>query len=142
MTITARRCVSSAIVLVLAGCAGETTIQVKGKVLVDGQPLTVGTVIFTPDAARGNTSMHEPRGQLDANGVYHLYQTKDNPAVSPGWYKISISTQRLKDPKDPFSYVSLIPTKFANPETSGLALEVVANPSPGAYDIALPANKP
>jgi hypothetical protein len=35
----------------------------------------------------------------------------------------------------------VIPTKFANPETSGLALEVVANPAPGAYDIALPAKE-
>jgi hypothetical protein len=139
MTIAARRCLWSAIVFVLAGCGGETTIQVKGKVLVDGQPLTVGTVIFTPDAAKGNTSLDEPRGQLDANGVYHLYRTKGSTAVAPGWYKISISAQRLKDPKDPYSYVSRIPTKFANPETSGLALEVVADPAPGAYDIALPA---
>jgi hypothetical protein len=141
MTITARRCLSSAMVFILAGCGGETTIQVKGKVLVDGQPLTVGTVIFTPDAAKGNTSLHEPRGQLDANGVYTLQQTKDSSAVAPGWYKISISAQRLKDPKDPYSYVSVIPTKFANPQTSGLALEVVANPAPGAYDIAVPAKE-
>jgi hypothetical protein len=35
----------------------------------------------------------------------------------------------------------VIPTKFANPQTSGLALEVVANPAPGAYDIAVPAKE-
>jgi hypothetical protein len=142
MRMSSRRCLCNVFVFVLAGCGrGETTIPVKGKVLVDGQPLTVGTVIFTPDAVRGNTSLHEPRGKLDATGVYQAYQTKDRTGVAPGWYKISISAQRLKDAKDPYSYVSVIPTKFAHPETSGLALEVVANPAPGAYDMALSAKE-
>ncbi len=143
MTMNSRRCLCSVIVFVLAGCGrGETTIPVKGKVVVDGQPLMIGTVIFTPDAARGNTSLHEPRGKLDANGVYQAYQTKDHAGVAPGWYKISISAQRLTDPKDLYSYVSVIPTKFAHPETSGLALEVVDNAVPGTYDIALSAMEP
>lgn len=143
MTMSSRRCLCSAIVFVLAGCGqGETTIPVKGKVLVDGLPLTVGTVIFTPDAAKGNTSLHEPRGKLDANGVYQVYQTKDREGVAPGWYKISISAQRLTDAKDPYSYASVIPTKFARPDTSGLALEVVDKPAQGAYDITLSAREP
>jgi hypothetical protein len=143
MTMRLGRFLSSALLCVLAGCGrGGTTIPVEGKVLVDGQPLTVGTVIFTPDAARGNTSAHEPRGNLDANGVYRLSVTKDRTAVPPGWYKISISAQRLKDPNDRYSYVSLIPSKFAHPETSGLALEVVDNPAQGAYDIALSGKRP
>ena len=142
MNMSWRRCLCSLTVFVLAGCSrGETTIPVKGKVLVDGQPLTIGTVIFTPDPAKGNTSMHEPRGKVDANGDYQAFQTKDHAGVAPGWYKISITAQRLKDAKDPFSYASVIPTKFANPETSGLALEVTNNPVPGAYDIALSAKE-
>ena len=62
--------------------------------------------------------------------------------MAPGWYKISISAQRLADPKDPYSYVSVIPTKFANPATSGLALQVVDHAAAGAYDIALSAKEP
>jgi hypothetical protein len=136
-------CLCGVVLCVLAGCdRDETTVRVEGKVLVDGQPLTVGTVIFTPDAAKGNTSQHEPRGKLDANGVYRVYLAKDREGVPPGWYKISISAQRLKDAKDPYSYVSVIPAKFANPETSGLALQVVDNPAAGAYDIALSTKKP
>jgi hypothetical protein len=143
MTICSRRCLCSAMIFVLAGCGrGEITIPVTGKVLVDGQPLTVGTVIFTPDAAKGNASLHEPRGKLDANGVYQVYRTKDHPGAAPGWYKISICAQRLADPKDLYSYVSVIPTKFAHPDTSGLALEVVDHPAAGAYDIALSATGP
>jgi hypothetical protein len=143
MTMRSRRCLCSVIVFVLAGCGGgETTVPVKGKVLVDDQPLTHGTVILTPYAAKGNASMHEPRGKLDKNGVFQVFQTKDGEGATPGWYKISISAQRMKDPKDPYSYASVIPTKFANPETSGLTLEVVDNPAPGAYDIVLSAKEP
>ncbi len=140
---SSRRCLCSVILFVLAGCSrGETLPAVKGKVLVDGQPLTVGTVIFTPDAAKGNTLLHEPRGKLDANGVYQASQTKDQAGVAPGWYKISITAQRLKDPNDRYSFVSVIPVKYANPETSGLALEVVDKPAPGTYDLALSATEP
>ena len=143
MMMSSRRCLCSVMVFVLAGCShGETTSTVTGKVLVDGQPLTIGTVVFTPDAAKGNTSMHEPRGKLDANGVFHVFQTKDGGAVSPGWYKISIRAQRLKDPTDRYSQMSVIPTKFASPETSGLTLEVVDHPAPVAYDITLSAKEP
>jgi hypothetical protein len=142
MSMSSRRCLCSVFVFVLAGCGrGETTIPVKGKVLLDGQPLTIGTVIFTPDAAKGNTSLDEPRGKLDANGVYQVHNAKDRAETAPGWYKISISAQRLKDPSDRFSYESVIPAKFANPQTSGLALEVVAEPASGAYDITLSASK-
>ncbi len=124
--------------LVSAGCSrGEPTVPVEGKVLVDGKPLTVGTVIFTPDRARGNTSQFEPRGKIDEEGTYRATTTKDGSGVPPGWYKISVSAQRLRDPKDVFSYQSVIPTKYANPDSSGLALEVVEHPAPGAYDITL-----
>jgi hypothetical protein len=142
MTRISRCCLCGAFIFVLTGCARETIIPVVGRVLFDDQPLTFGMVIFTPDASRGNTSRHEPRGKLDANGVYQAYQTKDQPGLAPGWYKISISAQRMKDPNDSYSYESVIPTRFANPETSGLALEVVANAAPGAYDITLSSKNP
>jgi hypothetical protein len=143
MTTSGRRWLGCLVLCVLAGCGkGDTVFPVDGKVLVDGQPLTVGTVIFTPDTSKGNSSQAEPRGQLDANGVYRVYMTKDREGVPPGWYKISISAQRLKDAKDPLSYVSVIPSKYTNPKTSGLVLQVVDNPAPGAYDIKLSTKQP
>ncbi len=127
------------LLLLLAGCGPpqEATVPVAGKVLVDGQPLTAGTVIFTPDTAKGNTSLHEPRGKLDGQGVYHLFLTKQREGAPPGWYKISLSAQRRKDANDRYSYVSVLPAKYADPEESGLALQVVAKPGPGAYDLTL-----
>ncbi len=123
----------------LAGCGeqGESAIPVEGKIIYNGQPLTVGTVIFTPDAAKGNTSMNEPRGKLDENGTYRLHLRKDREGAPPGWYKISVSAQKLRDSKDIYSYASVIPAKYANPQTSGVAVQVVENAAPGAYDIAL-----
>jgi hypothetical protein len=143
MSMYSRRWLFSVVLFALAGCSREEpTFSVEGKVLIDGQPLKVGTVIFTPDAARGNTSMHEPRGKIDENGVYRLSLTKGHPGATRGWYKISLSAQQLKDPKDRYSYVSLIPTRYTRPDTSGLEREVVNKPAPGAYDIELSSREP
>jgi hypothetical protein len=110
---------------------------VEGKVLVDGQPLTLGTVILTPDKTKGNESLHEPRGKINAEGVYRASIAKGREGVPPGWYKVSISAQRMKDPKDSYSYESVIPKRYAVPEKSGLSLEVVEKPAAGAYDLKL-----
>jgi hypothetical protein len=138
MKLKTPRWLGSALMILLVGCARtEPTIAVKGKVLVDGQPLTFGTIVFTPDAAKGNTSMHEPRGKLDATGVYEAKQSKDQPGMASGWYKVSISAQKMKDAKDPYSYASVIPNRYASPETSGLSVEVTAHAAAGTYDFAL-----
>src|SRR5436309_2770180 len=55
--------------LVLAGCGGAgdgNRVPVVGKVTFpDGKPLHRGVVIFAPDGAKGNESLHEPRGPID-----------------------------------------------------------------------------
>src|SRR4051812_13406743 len=81
-----------AVLLVLSGCKKDETesfLPVTGKVTLDGKPLTVGTVSFRPDVTRGNTSMHIPTGEIDAQGNYTLVTIRKNGAP-PGWYKVLV----------------------------------------------------
>lgn len=125
-------------VVAAAGCgkADPKLAQVDGNVMVGNKPLTTGTVIFHPDATKGNESREEPRSAIDADGHYHLL-TGIKDGVTPGWYKVSVTAAKLLDPKNPYHTDWLIPEKYIDPKTSKLRLEVVANPAPGAYDLKL-----
>jgi hypothetical protein len=120
-----------------AGCAkpDPSLIQVAGSVLLGTKPLTSGTVIFHPDASKGNDSRDEPRSPIGLDGRYRL-QNGVKQGVDPGWYKVTVSAAKM-DPKSPYITDWLIPVRYVDPKTSNLRLEVVANAVPGAYDIKL-----
>ena len=72
--------------ILLAGCGqsgGPALLPVEGKVNFNGNPLTKGSVILHPDKGKGNTTPHEPRGQIDADGHYQV-MTHPNPGAPPG----------------------------------------------------------
>jgi hypothetical protein len=132
--------IAIAIGLAASGCrqpgdAGNR-FPVAGKVtLKDGKPLPRGTVIFAPDGAKGNTSLHEPRGAIDAEGNYKLATTPQLDGASPGWYVVTIISQEPYDEsKSSWDPPWLINRKFGNRQTSGLAIEVVEKPELGRYD--------
>jgi hypothetical protein len=122
---------------VLAGCGaagGEKLTPVVGKVTVDGAPLGAGSVTFHPDAGKGNNTLHIPVGTLDAQGNYKL-MSATNEGAPPGWYKVTISAQEPIDPKNPYAPPkNIISPKFSDASTSGLAVQVMENAAPGAYD--------
>ena|SRR5438105_3861191 len=122
----------------VAGCrkGDPKLVQVDGNVMVGNKPLTTGTVIFYPDATKGNTSREEPRSAIDADGHYHLL-TGLKEGVTPGWYKVTVTAAKQIDPKNPYFTDWLIPQKYIDPRTSKLQLDVVANPAPGAYNLTL-----
>jgi hypothetical protein len=145
---TAALVCASVIFLIGCGTADDSArrVPVSGRVTYNGEPLGTGSVIFRPDARRGNTETHEARGAIDAQGNYRLAtQTGSGPkeGVAPGWYRVAVvavkeadkSARRragLPPPDQP-----LIPPKYANPDTSQIAIQVTEAPSPGAYDIKL-----
>ena len=114
-------------------------VPVEGKVMLGDKPLTTGVVIFRPDATKGNTSKHEPRGPIDAEGNYKLVTAEKRDGAAPGWYKVGIiAAQQSTDAKNPYALPkSLIPSIYNDPEKSRLAVEVVEKPSPGAYDLRI-----
>jgi hypothetical protein len=136
--------------LAAGGCQDKSgvgkTVPVTGKITLDDQPLTADStvVLFKPDASKGNTSAFEPTGTVDENGTYTL-STKGKAGAPPGWYKVVVTAvaeppEHPKTPgKPPHRPVarSLVPAKYGQAKTSGLAIEVVENPVPGAYDLKL-----
>jgi hypothetical protein len=127
-----------------AGCGDSSgigkTVPVVGKVTVDGNPVKAGTVSFRPDRTRGNLLAHEPSGEIDAEGNYKLFTgNKGEKEGAPvGWYRVAIMAGEPVD----VGNLSGQARWFANPkyatiETSGLTVEVVESPAPGAYDFKL-----
>lgn len=127
--------------IIIACCSGcgdksiTVLIPVRGKVTLNGAPLGTGSVTFTPDAAKGNTTPHIPVGTLDAEGNYSL-QSAGKEGAPPGWYKVTVTAQEPIDPKNPYAPPKhLINAKYSDPNSSGLTLEIVKNAPAGAYDV-------
>ena len=126
----------------LAGCSkpDDVRVPVQGTVFVGGKPATYGAVILIPDASKGNTSKHEPRGKIEADGKFTVQTTTQNGAPA-GPYKVGVTVTEPPDPKNPYVVLkSLIDAKYNDPETSGLSLEVVPSAKAGAYDLKLAPN--
>jgi hypothetical protein len=131
---------TAALLAGLAGCGSsgsETMLPVEGQVKFRGKPLAKGTVVLYPDPDKGNTTKHEPRGTIEADGRYRV-STHPHPGAPAGWYKVAVIATEPSDPKNPYSLPrSLIPQRFNDPDGSGLTLEVRSDQPPGAYDLDL-----
>lgn len=128
-------------VVALSGCGKDplNAASVKGKVLSDGQPMTKGSVRFVPDTAKGNTAGVEPVGTIGENGEYELI-TNGKPGAPLGAYIVCVTSGEIPDSGNPFAVSKGgVASRFAAPETSKLSVEVVASPSPGAYDLKVSA---
>jgi hypothetical protein len=121
------------------GCTDRSgvgkTVPVSGKVYLGNRPLTTGSVSFRPDASKDNTSTWEPSGDIGPDGTYKL-STNGKPGAPLGWYKVIVAADVPSNPNDPYSIPkSIIDVKYADPNTTDLSIQVVENPSPGAYDL-------
>jgi hypothetical protein len=129
------------VVATIAGCNRAPNIKlvpVTGHVTYNGQALTTGSVSFRPNAAKGNTSNYEPAGEIDAAGNYKLFLKPGMEGAPPGWYYVGVVSTAEPDPQN-ISAVpkSFIPRKYGMATESGLEIELVENPAPGAYDLSL-----
>jgi len=101
--------------IIIAGC-GSGHVSLKGRVTFsdDGSPLTVGSVILSKPN-------FESRGDLNDKGEFVMESLRPRDGIPPGTYGVSIvgatdyslgGVQMLIDPK------------WANPETSGMTIDV------------------
>jgi hypothetical protein len=121
------------------GC-GPKRVPVAGTVTLDGEPLNVGQLVFTPDNAKGNTSrivctspIRDGRYNLETSGVT---RSESGSGVPPGWYKVSYRNLFEGTKKRPVAPVN-VNAKFQDPEKTPLSVEVKDKPEPGAYDFKL-----
>ena len=139
--------VLAAWLIVATGCRDDeigTTHPVQGVVLLNGQPIKVtnGHVMLKPDSSRGNTTMLEPSGVIDADGKYQIF-TGSRRGAPPGWYRVIVTgTGEPPKPKKGADHSrpianSLVAPKYGQEKTTPLSIEVVASPQPGAYDLKI-----
>lgn len=121
----------------MVGCTGggESLAPVAGKVTVAGKPLKTGSVSFRPDVSKGNKSMHQPNGAIDAEGNFVLFVPPDRKGAPLGWYKVVVSA--FDDPWPGKPLKSFVDMKYADEKTTPLTVEVIATPEPGRYDLKL-----
>ena len=119
--------VTGLILIAAPGCSRTDrlkTVPVSGIVTLDGQPLKMGSVIFTPANGRAAT------GQIQADGTYVLGTYEEDDGAILGTHQVSV-TAREELPPDPGglpepSYgPSQIPEFYGYAATSGLQFEVV-----------------
>jgi hypothetical protein len=122
-------------VIAATGCStksGPKVAPVAGKVTVNGQPLTTGSISFRPDGAQG--AGHIPSGPIDGQGNYVLFMPQEQKGAPVGRYKVVVMAY---DNPRPGHLKPLIDTKYMDENTTPLKVEVIENPEPGRYDLAL-----
>jgi hypothetical protein len=122
----------------LLGCGDSSSklVPVSGKVTVDGQPLTTGSVSFRPEKG---VSAQEPGGEIDEDGTYTLY-TDGKQGAPPGRYRVLVVAVDPNDLKKKFPYgkrTSFVNPKYSDLKKTDLVVEVKQSAAPGAYDLKL-----
>ena len=129
--------VCGALVWVLCHGGAAPFQPVSGKVTYHGLPVQTGTIVFTPDAARGT---HGPlaMAEIRPDGTY-LLKTGDATGASPGWYRVtvaSVSTFTSGMPGQAYRIPqSLLPEKYRDPELSQLGCEIKAKTNSIDFDL-------
>ena len=104
------------LLLALSGCDSRPTrVPVSGKVVIDGEPLKYGTVVFVPELGRQST------GPIDENGAFTLtcYEPGDGALI--GKHRVEVLAGQS------LSSTSLkwhAPKKYSERKTSDLTQQV------------------
>src|SRR5262245_20170875 len=69
--------------------AAGREVTVRGRVTVDGEPVSGVLVIYYPDAKQGNNSPLEPRSRTNYRGEYQL-QAEGAKGTASGWYRVAV----------------------------------------------------
>src|SRR5262249_60290507 len=57
--------------------------------ILDGKPLSSGSVAFHPDAKKGNSLKKILGGEIGSDSTYRIY-TDGQPGAPAGWYKVTV----------------------------------------------------
>ena len=119
-----------------AGC-GPTLppmTPVKGKVTVDGQPVTSGQVSYLP--ADNKTGAGLSAGTINASGEYEIH-TAGQSGAPLGKYKVTVTPSMVPTQGATGMPTAAFNTKYQNVDLTPLSIEVVNNAEAGHYDLKL-----
>lgn len=144
LCVCASRGLLLAAALLLSGCAGDPLpAKVRGEVLLDGQPLAKGTIIFAVPGKPEATGVIE-NGKIISVGTF-----KTDDGVSVGQAQVAVQAIQIEaapvvvqDPGETQSNTlasmsgkSLIPSRYGNPTTSGLTWDLKAGPNETKFEL-------
>jgi hypothetical protein len=115
--------------LAVVGCNGPTEplTPFTGSVTVAGKPVSGGVVVLHPDAGKGNTTRHEPRGEIKPNGEFEVY-TAGRPGAPAGAYKVTVivpGAPPKSQAKNPYARPTHVTkAEYTRPESTPLAVSV------------------
>jgi hypothetical protein len=114
----------------VAGCSGQNSEQAKvypvnGSVYFNGKPAAGATVRVHGVEGTGGPLM--PRAVVQKDGTFALTTYEAGDGVAPGRYRASVYW-RQQGREEGQEGPSLIPERYSRPETSGLEIEVKAEP--------------
>jgi hypothetical protein len=105
---------------------------VKGKVTLDGQPVTSGQVSFVP--ADEKTGAGESAGTIGADGAYEIH-TAGQSGAPLGKYKVTVTPDMSKAMQGGMTMP--FPQKYGDPRNTPLQVEVINSPEQGRYDLKM-----
>ncbi len=110
--------------LAAIGCdRGPQTVPVKGKVLLDGEPLTVGSIRFVSDTGRPAGSIVGEDGSFSVVSISGN-DRKQIHGLVPGRYRMSIKATEMLGEEEDAEVRWLVPRRYADTRTSGLLADI------------------
>jgi len=104
-------------VIVAAGCSDgrPTRVPVSGQVLIDGQPLTRGTVKFVPENGRPSA------GKIGEDGSFKLTCYDGDDGALMGKHRVQVTANRIISDNKIEWYA---PRNYADFRASGITIDV------------------
>lgn len=92
--------------------------KVSGQVLLDGKPLTTGSIRLAP------ANMRPAYGNLDGEGRFTLTTYKLDDGVAYGTHPVAVSSYKISGPDDRQIRQWFVPPKYGDPKSSGLTATI------------------
>lgn len=107
----------ASLVITATGCSDglPTRVPVSGKVLVDGEPINKGRIMFYPEGGRPAYS------KIQQDGSFTLSCFKKNDGAQVGLNRVSVLSRTIISENNVEWYA---PSHYANQHTSGIEVEI------------------
>ena len=118
----------------LTGCDGlPERVPVSGKVLIDGQPLTYGSIMVIPENAR------PAMGKIAPDGTFTLSCYEDNDGSVLGTHKVTVSAVEALNSSSQKWHA---PKAYTEPDTSGLEVTITEPTDSLVIELSWKGGKP